>query len=228
MQIILFLFFYTIQIYSETHNYYGEATDQKTNIKIYTDKYFDQIENNKKNSSVIEYHDQQQRIIAKKNVNFTKNRNLPDFKLEDFRDGYMEGGEIVGNQYKLYYKKNKNDTLNERILEIKPNAVTNDGLDQLIKSNFEELLNGKKIKVYFYVPYQLDFYKFTVEKVKMTEKELFIKVAIDIDILKPFISNTYITYNIENKKIIYYEGISIINNSNGRSYFIKHNYFHNE
>ena len=98
----------------------------------------------------------------------------------------------------------------------------------LIKSNFEELLNGKKIKVYFYVPYQLDFYKFTVEKVKMTEKELFIKVAIDIDILKPFISNTYITYNIENKKIIYYEGISIINNSNGRSYFIKHNYFHNE
>lgn len=228
MQIILFLFFYVIQIYSETHNYYGEATDQKTNIKIYTDKYFDQIENNKKNSSVIEYHDQQQRIIAKKNVNFTKNRNLPDFKLEDFRDGYMEGGEIIGNQYKLYYKKNKNDILNERILEIKPNAVTNDGLDQLIKSNFEELLNGKKIKVYFYVPYQLDFYKFTVEKVKMTEKELFIKVAIDIDILKPFISNTYITYNIENKKIIYYEGISIINNSNGRSYFIKHNYFHNE
>ena len=229
MQIIIFLFLYAVNIYCESVRYSGEAIEQKTNIKVYSNYGIDRVENVKKISSTVEYRDQQ-KTIAKKNINFSKNKFLPDFKLEDFRDGYMEGGELVGNQYRLYYKKNQNDILHEKIIQIKENAIADDGLDQLVLENFEEISEGKKIKFNFYVPYQLDFYLFSIEKVKVSsldyKKQIVLKIEIDNELFKPFVKSTYIIYSVESKKVVYYEGISSINNIEGKSYFVKHTYFH--
>jgi hypothetical protein len=232
--IFLFLLFVTIYLPSalvgESNSYFGVAFDQKTGQKVYTDNHNETLDGSTHISSRIEYKDPTGKIIAKKNISFLKNSSLPDFKLEDLRDGYIEGGEIVEGKYKLIYRKNKNEPIQEKILEIAPKSVADGGFDQFIKENWVDLLAGKKIKFQFYAPSQLDSFNFYVKKVKQAEYEgrdsLFVKMEMDNLLLNIFIPPIFITYDIQTRRIVYYEGISNINNSSGKSYFVKLPYNH--
>jgi hypothetical protein len=234
LPLFLFLFFITtnlpLALYGESNSYFGVAFDQKTGQKVYTDNHNENLDGSTHISSKIEYKDPTGKVIAKKNISFSKNSSLPDFKLEDLRDGYIEGGEIVDGKYKLIYRKNKNEPIQEKTLEIAPKSVADGGFDHFIKENWIDLLAGKKIKFQFYAPSQLDSFNFYVKKVKQAEYEgrdsLFVKMEMDNLLLNIFIPPIYITYDIQTQRIVYYEGISNINNSSGKSYFVKLPYNH--
>ncbi len=220
----------SVPINGEVNSYFGTAFDQKSGQKVYTDNHQENLEGLTHTSSKIEYKDPSGKVIARKTILFSKNSSLPDFKLEDLRDGYIEGGEILNGKYKLIYRKNKNEPLQEKILDLSTKSVADGGFDHFIKENWTELLNGKKIKFQFYAPSQLDSFQFYVKKVKQSEYEgrdsLYVKMEMDNLLLNIFIPPIFITYDIETKRIVYYEGISNINNSVGKSYFVRLAYNH--
>jgi hypothetical protein len=231
MMIKIFIYFlFIFSIYSETLQYYGEAVDLKTNLKIYNDHYTETIENGKLVNSIVEYRNLSGKIIAKKTINFKKNKNFPDFKHEIFTDGYIEGGELVGNKYKLFHRKNKNSEMEEKLIDIKNNSTSDDGLNEFIKDNLDVFVKDEKMNFTFYIPYQLDYFSFTVKKTRIArfddKRAISLKVEIDNSFLKNFINPSYMVYDLDTKRIIYYEGVSNINNENGRSYFIRHTYFY--
>jgi hypothetical protein len=227
---VLLISFYSYPILGEVNSYFGTAFDQKSGQKVYTDNHQEILDGSTHTSSKIEYKDSLGKVIARKTIQFSKNSSLPDFKLEDLRDGYIEGGEIVNGKYKLIYRKNKNEPLEEKVLEIAPKSVADGGFDHFIKENWTDLLGGKKIKFQFYAPSQLDSFQFYVKKVKQSEYEgrdsLFVKMEMDNLLLNIFIPPIFITYDIETKRIVFYEGISNINNSVGKSYFVRLAYNH--
>jgi hypothetical protein len=229
-EIILFFLLITISIKSETNNYFGDAVDVKSGQKVYSDNHSELVVNGKHTSSQIEYKDAGGKVIGKKSIKFNSNSYLPDFKLEDFRDGYIEGGEIVDGKYRMFYKKNKNEQLQEKIMDIAPYSVADGGFDPFIKDNWNDLMAGKKIKFKFYAPSQLDSFNFYVTKTKTAEyagrSSLFVKMEMDNLLLNIFIPPILITYDIATKRIVFYEGISNINNSQGKSYTVKLTYNH--
>ena len=229
LTILLFILQF-FSVYGESNSYYGDAFDIKTGQKVYTDNHTENVINGKHISSAIEYKDAGGKLIGRKSISFSKHPTLPDFKLEDLRDGYTEGGELVGGKYRMFYRKDKNEEMKEKTLEILPKSVADGGFDPLVKENWEDLMNGKKIKFQFYAPSQLDSFKFYVVKTKIADyagrESLFIKMEMDNLLLNIFIPPIFITYDIQTKRIVYYEGISNINNPSGKSYFVKLIYHH--
>lgn len=227
---LLIILFFTISINAETNNYFGDAFDAKTGLKVYTDNHSELVVNGKHISSQIEYKDPQGKVIGKKSIKFNPNSYLPDFKLEDFRDGYIEGGEIVEGKYKMFHRKNKNEQMREKVLEIAPLSIADGGFDPFIKDNWNDLMAGKKMKFKFYAPSQLDSFNFYVQKTKISDFEgrssLFVKMELDNLLLNIFIPPIFITYDIATKRIVFYEGISNVNNPQGKSYFVKLSYNH--
>lgn len=227
---VILICFLSMPIRGEVNSYFGTAFDQKSGQKVYTDNHQEILDGLTHTSSKIEYKDPSGKVIARKTILFSKNSSLPDFKLEDLRDGYVEGGEIFNGKYKLIYRKNKNEPLQEKVLDISSKSVADGGFDHFIKENWTELLKGNKIKFQFYAPSQLDSFQFYVKKVKQSEYEgrdsLYVKMEMDNLLLNIFIPPIFITYDIETKRIVYYEGISNINNSAGKSYFVKLAYNH--
>ena len=134
------------------------------------------------------------------------------------------------SHFSIKRKKNKNEQLQEKILDIAPYSVADGGFDPFIKDNWNDLMAGKKIKFKFYAPSQLDSFNFYVAKTKTAEYEgrpsLFVKMELDNLLLNIFIAPIYITYDIATKRIVFYEGISNINNSQGKSYTVKLTYNH--
>lgn len=217
-------------LYSETNNYYGDAFDQNTGQKVYSDNHSEFVQNGKHISSNIEYKDSTGKVIGRKTISFAKNTTLPDFKLEDLRDGYIEGAEFKDGKYKLYFRKNSSEPLQEKILDVSGKSVSDGGFDQFVKENWDSLSSGKKLKFRFYAPSQLDSFKFAAEKVKNVDYEgrpsMVVKMEMDNLLLNIFIPPIFITYDLETKRILFYEGISNVNNAQGKSYFVKLKYYH--
>ena len=74
----------------ETKKFNGEAFDLKTGKRLYYDHHEEFWENGKHIYSIIQYKDTNGKVFAKKRIVFQKSATRADFKLEDFRDGYIE------------------------------------------------------------------------------------------------------------------------------------------
>ena len=223
--IILFLFFYINCIFGETYS--GEAFNLKNNKKVFVEYRNEKIEDDKHVSSYVEFRDLNDKQIAKKNISFVKNNYLPDFKFEDTRTGYMEGGEFKNGEYTLFYKKNKDDKLNKKSFLIKNDTVAfcDEGVDQFVKDNWQEISNGKKFTFDFYISFLLSNFNFEIQRSKITDKTITFKIEIANVFFRQFIKPTFLIYNIEKRKMIHYEGVSNVNDENEKSYFVKINYF---
>jgi hypothetical protein len=216
----------------DSYQYSGNAVDLKTKEKLYTDNHVENIQSGKHLSSLIEYRDPSGKVFAKKNINFSKNPHLPDFKLEDFRDGYIEGSEIKGNNIRVYYRKNKDSKLEEKTFPIPPNPVVDGGFDYFIKDNWEKLESGQKLSFQMFAPSKLDYFKFKVGKVKLAKfrgrDAMYLKMELDKFLINAFLPSISIVYDLESKRIVHYEGISNINDPDGKSLFVRITYNHKQ
>jgi len=216
----------------EYYKYSGTALDLKTMLKLYFDNHTEKLENGRHIFSEIEYTDPTGKVFAKKKINFQKNPTLPDFILEDFRDGYIEGAEVKGREIRVFYRKSFDSEMEEKTFPIPENPVVDGGVDYFIKANWNKLLEGKKLNFNMFAPSKLNYYKLRVVKTKLAEfkgkKALYLKIDLDIFLINIFLPSIIVVYDLETKRIVYYEGISNINDEKGKSYFVKISYNHSE
>ncbi|TGK03026.1 hypothetical protein EHQ53_06090 [Leptospira langatensis] len=204
----------------------GTAYDLETGKLLYRDYHEEYWENGKHTHSLVTYKDPEGRIFAKKRISFAKNRNIPDFQLDDDRDGYLEGGSFLGgNSVKLYARRKTSDPLQEKVLENNGPSALDGGFDYFVEDHWEELRSGKKLSLYFLVPVERDKFRFTVEKTKEGEfngkSSLFLRLRIDSAFLSVFVKPIDLVYDMGSKRIMEYKGTSNINDENGKSHQVR-------
>lgn len=206
--------------------YNGTAYDLETGNLLYRDFHEETWENGRHISSIITYKDPEGKTFAKKRISFLKNRTLPEFQLEDYRDGYLEGGVLQnGNSVKLYFRRKLEDTIQEKILDSGKLSALDGGFDYFVIDHWDELLSGQKIKFNFLVPVERDKFEFFAEKIKEGEYKgrpaLFLKLKIASSILSVFVKPIDLVYDMGSKRIMEFRGTSNINDENGKSHKVK-------
>lgn len=232
IRLLFICYVLNFSLYSqETYSYFGQAYDLKNKALLYTDNHKETFQMGRHVSSVIEYKDKSGKIFALKKINFQKNPHVPDFTLEDFRDGYFEGASLDGNKLTLKHKANYQSPLEEKVFELPENPVVDGGFDYFIKDNWNSLSEGKKIVFNMFAPAKLNHYRLKVVLTKKAEfkgkQAHYFKVDLD-SFLGIFLPSIYIIYDSETKRIVHYEGISNINDESGKSYFVRIVYNHME
>ncbi|MDX1960027.1 MAG: hypothetical protein SFU98_15780 [Leptospiraceae bacterium] len=215
---------FSINLNAETVQFFGTATDLKTGKFLYTDNHKENWVNGKHVSSDIEYKNSSGKAFAKKTISFAKNSELAEFKLEDFRDGYIEGAKINGKEVTLFFKKNSSEELQEKTFPIPTNAVADGGFDYFVRNNWDYLDKGNKKTFQMFAPSQQDNFKFLVKKINRKEfnDEDYLNLKLELDsIIGVFLPSINLTYSRKTRRIANYEGISNINNEKGKSYFVK-------
>jgi hypothetical protein len=229
-KILLFLvsanFLFSIDVFK----YNGTAVDLKTGKKLYSDFHEEYSSNGKHLYSVVNYKDPSGKIFAKKNIDFQKNGARANFKLEDFRDGYIEGSEVIGNsnKAKFIFKKNSTEELKEEILETPVPSVFDGGFDIYMKDNWAAIMEGKRKTFSICAPSQMDCFKFaafkTGEELYKEKEAVVVRVELNSFILSKLVKPIIITYDKNTKRILQFDGISNINNENGKSYVVRITY----
>ncbi len=208
--------------------YFGKATDLKTGKFVYSDHHKEFFRNGKHDYSDIEYKDNTGKVFGKKRIEFYNNPLVPTFETEDFRDGYTEGAVVKGRSVRLYFKRKKEDPIEEKTIEPNLPAVMDGGFDHFVKENWDELYAEKRMGFRFLAPVQLDDYKFAVDFIKKDKWKdrdaLYLKLEVDNFVLKRVVNPFFLVYDIKTRRILQFEGLSNINDENGKSLRVKITY----
>jgi len=225
LSFIIFPSFFPIWAEKPTFHYLGKAYDLNTGKYLYSDNHLEFFTNGKHLYSEITYKDSNGNPFAKKHIEYDKNPLVPTFNTEDFRDGYLEGADVKGKQVRLFYKRKKEDAIEEKTYTPLYPAVMDGGFDHFVRVYWDRLVQGERMSFRFLAPVQLDDYSFAVEKIKDEDwkgrKAVYVKLEIDNFILKRLIRPILLVYDYKTKRILQYEGISNINDENGKSLKVK-------
>lgn len=225
---IVFPFFLPIYAEKPKYRYNGRAYDLKTGAYLYSDNHEEYYNNGKHMFSKILYKDASGKVFGSKYIEFKNNPELPTFKTEDFRDGYTEGADVKGKQVRLFAKRKTEDELQERTYTPKTPAVMDGGFDYFVRNNWDQLAAGERMRFHFVAPIQLDDYQFAVEKVREGDwkgrKALYLKLEIDNFILKKVVNPFLLVYDFQTRRILQFDGLSNINDENGKSLKVKITY----
>lgn len=224
----VFPFFFPILAEKPRYQYFGRAYDLSTGKFIYTDNHKEYYAQGKHIYSDIEYKDTEGKVFGKKKIIFDPTPEIPTFKTEDFRDGYVEGADVKGKSVRLFAKRKAEDPLQEKTYTPRSPAVMDGGFDYFVRNNWDRLASGEKMVFYFLAPIQLDDYRFAVEKTKDGEwkgrQALYLKLGIDNIVLKQIVKPFFLVYDVKTKRILQFEGLSNINDENGKSLKVKITY----
>lgn len=219
--VIVFPSFFPIWGEKPKYQYFGKAYDLKTGTFVYSDNHQEFFKDGKHTHSEISYKDAKGVEFGKKHIEFFPNTNLPTFRTDDFRDGYVEGAEVKGKSVKLFFRRKMEDPISEKTIVPRQPAVMDGGFDYFVRENWESLASGERMAFRFLAPVQLDDYAFAVEKIKEDtwkgRAALFLRLEIDNFVLKRIVNPFLLVYDYKTKRILQFDGLSNINDEKGKS-----------
>lgn len=206
--------------------YNGIASDLESGEIYFTEHHEEYLSDSQSTElTEIEYRNPAGEIIVKKRIDYSRNHFCPDFMQEDVRDGYIEGAKVNGEEIELIYRKNKKKSIQRKKIKIPSPAVVDGGFNYFLKSHWNELIKGEQIRFNFAVPSQLTYYSFRVFKIReemVNQKKIIVfKMEPDALLLRMLLPPILLNYNVETKRLMQYQGITTINDVNGKSFKVK-------
>lgn len=195
---------------ANTQVYFGEAFENGK--LIYKEKHEVEYTEKKIIKSTTYYYEPSGELIAKLVNNYQKSINLPVHEMDDMRLKMRYGLRYEDERIILYLiekskektKKFQTDEFRDRLM------VGGQGLHYFIINHFDEVISKKEQKLKFFIPGKLDVYDFYLKVKKVTIDKLELEILIDNWFLKLFAPKLEMTYDLKNKRLIRYRGLSNI------------------
>jgi hypothetical protein len=172
---------------------------------------------------VTNYLDSKGEVFAKIQSNFEKNKIVPDYEFEDYRQKFKEKVTLESSSQKINIEFDKAGKVERNTLEIKKNSVLSQGFHNFILSQFKNLMD-KKLEVYFVITNRNDQYKFVVQNEKVDQGKIYISIKPANFFLNALVPTTKLVYEIESKRLLTFEGLTNIDDSNGKTLTAKIDY----
>jgi hypothetical protein len=172
---------------------------------------------------VTNYLDSNGQVFAKIQSNFDKNKIVPDYEFQDYRQKLREKVTLEPSGQKINIEFEKAGKIENNTLEIKKNSVLSQGFHNFILSQFKNLAD-KKLEVYFVVTNRSDQYKFVVQNEKIEAGKMFISIKPANFFLNAIVPTIKLVYEIESRRLLTFEGLTNIDDSNGKTLRAKIDY----
>lgn len=199
----------------------GKAYHLKTGKLIYIEHHKEHYRKGRHLYSDIYYRHTTGEAFAYKRITFARSKTAPNFKLTDYRSGYVEGATYEKGKAKLFVRRYKNKEYKIDQIAVKRNTVIDGGFDYYVRKNWNKLLTGKKYIIRFAVAAQTNDFKFQIFKLRQDAETVTFRLRIHSIFLRLFAENVDITYAKKERVLKIYRGISNINNNKGKSWRVQ-------
>lgn len=158
-------------------------------------------------------------VWAVKSLDYRKNAYAPDFKLEDQRSTYVEGGELLDDEYRLF--RVRDDKPGDKTIDMNEATIVDAGFDTYVRANLDALREGKVGTIELAVPSSLIRLKFRIKP--LGDEELFglsaTRFRVEPASLLRLIADAIdITYDRASGRLLRYEGLTNIRDAEGKRY----------
>ncbi|MCB1174275.1 MAG: hypothetical protein KDK39_11940 [Leptospiraceae bacterium] len=205
--------------------YMSRAWDLKTGKLAYIEKHTEFWAAKEHRRSQIRYTWPDDRVFAVKNVNYTKGKSDPDFSLTDYRTGYQESAVKQGQSYTVSLREGKSQPVKTAKVTAASNMVVDAGFDYFIRQNFNALEQGRTLSLNFVAPARQDAFAFRIFKTGTGQVNqrpvLKLRLQLANQVLRLLAEDIDVWYYTDTRQLYLYQGISNINNADGKSYKVR-------
>jgi hypothetical protein len=151
--------------------------------------------------------------IASMVSDYSRSVNMPTYEFKDLRSGYKEGLRYQDGVYTIYNAEPKKKE--ESAPLSKTEAVFScQGWHYYLIENLAKL-EKQEIALNLILPSELDFYSFKIERVESTGDQVVANLELSSWLLSMFAPNLRLVYDKKQKKLVEYQGVSNILDSEG-------------
>lgn len=215
--IILIVFLYSLQSYSGTLKGIAESTDKEK--FEYTEIHsFESDEQGFDRKLVTRYYDKDGKMFAEQSADFTKDLFAPELSFTDFRTGTIETVTVKKDLGKILFSKSNSEKKlkSDSSVALKSPTIVGPGFNNFILKNFDKLIAGETLEVYFVVLARQDFYRFDISSGGPKNGLLTITIEMHNFILKRFVKELKLVYEIKDRKLRKFVGLSNLTDQQGQ------------
>lgn len=207
----------------------GKAVDIKTGAFAYLETHEDAVVKEKPVEGRTIYSDASGKPFAERTLHYKDDPVRPDYLLKDSRSGYSEGATNLGNgKIKVFYKDNFKAPVREKVIAVEEPYVIDAGFNHFVRKYWNALMKGEVVKFNFIAPAKLDFYRFRVSNTGIVtiggRKGMKVKLEVNNIIARAVVDPLFITYALDDKGLLAYEGVSNVVSENGKNFTVIANY----
>ena len=201
----------------------GKATDPNSGQLLYTETHQQNYQDGNLTLHTVSYKNPDGNEIAIKTITYPAAPSTPVFEINDRRSGLQEGARFLSDgSYQLYARKSADSKIAADTIKLRDNTVVDAGFDRYVAANFDTLLAGESVPIRFALPSRQADYKFKVGKAERTT--VFGRNAVQVTIrpasmlLGWLVDKIVLTYDIESRRLLRYEGVTNIQDDSGEPY----------
>jgi hypothetical protein len=175
-----------------------------------------------------EYYSADNKLLATLVSDFTKSLSSPDYEMTYMTNGNKEGLRRSGDQIILFdhvagksqkVKAIEATKTQEKIL------MAGQGFNYYLIDNLEMIKDKKILPIRLLIPGKLDYYDF---RVKFLDEDkagnMNFELSVDSWVLRMIAPTLYVKYNKNEKRIVWYKGLSNIPDEKGKTQTVEINY----
>ncbi len=165
-----------------------------------------------------EYLDESDKVFATLESDFLKSSFIPNSKFSDSRFSLIENVTYYPDKKIIEVNRIISKKANDGIINLSSPFVMGQGFNNYISENFDKLLT-EEVVIWFGIAPRIDKFRFRVSLVSKENNQSKVKFKIEPEsfVLKAFVSPIILTYDLETKKLLEFQGLSNIDDSKGNS-----------
>lgn len=188
---------------------------------LYMEQHEEWMENGRITRSTVTYRDADGSVIAKKNLDFSKDPSSPEFRLNGIANGHVEGASRKNGEFIVFFRKSDDHELVEKAVTLPEQAIIDGGFDRFIEKNWNALLKGEVFDRPFLVPSFGKFVDFKIYLDRATGSDAVFVLETASLLLRLLSEKIEVTYSRENAALKRYVGISNIRDRQGENYEVR-------
>lgn len=206
------------------HRFRGYAYDLKSNQYLYTEVHKQTLDGERWIGGTIDYFDPAGSRIAAKTLDYRADPLIPVFKLEIFKEHYVEAiTEVDADRYTML--KTSDGKTQTKVVTKTPGMGADSGFHSAIVASFDKLQRGETLRFQLGVAGQLDSYSFRCRKVGdlSFDGKPAIKLLVEPDsLLRLFVDRLDLTYEVKTRYLLEYRGVSNMHDpATGKAYNVR-------
>lgn len=202
-----------LKAYSETQVYEGIARYEGQ--LVYGERHTLLLDNGTLISSFTEYLDPEGRKLGYLKSDYTQSLSAPAFTFLDDRQNMSQGLRRKNRRLEAFSQIN-NKRQNSTIISVsKKPLVAGPGLIYFVAQNMESIIAHGGIEIGYLIPGKLEIYDFFIRPLGHGPEKAEFEVLLQSWWLRIFSPRLKLTYDVPNRRIISYEGLSGLRDENG-------------
>jgi len=203
-------------VYANDERVYGRAVNADGKL-LFMEEHIVRYENDRIVALKTIYYDSNLKKIGEQVSDFSQGPQFGSYDFKDERLQYNDGARVMSNRILIYCKETPQATAKKKYIKREPGQIVGQGFHQFILTHLDALARGEVISAKLVLPAHMDQFDIQISKSKLENDRLWIRIELDNWFLRLFAPRIEAEYDLGNRRLLSYRGLSMIADESGNN-----------